>query len=137
MKTDYKLARGKTVEVEVTAEQAVVIAKIVKKSENNDYKHLVRKTRETSLEYLSDEHDWEPQDGTTDVQREVEREDDAERMKRAIDCLTEKQQTIIRLHFYDGYQFVEIAEIMGISKSTVSRHFDAAKKALEKILKNF
>ena len=138
MKINYRLANGKTVEVEVTESQAEVIIKTKQKSENNETKHKLRKAKgEASLDYLFDEYEWEAADSRVDVQGEVERQEESERTERAVGCLTDKQQAVIRLHFYDGYKFAEIAELLGISKAAVTKHKDAALQALRKILKNF
>lgn len=136
-KIKYRLANGKTIEVEVTEEQAEVITKTVKKSENNDYKHFVRKTRETSLEHLNDEYGWEPQDDTVDVQREVIRLDEAQRLRRAVACLTDKQQLLVRLCYFEGKEFQEVAEMLGVSKAAVSQQFKTIYGQLKRILENF
>ena len=137
MKVNYELADGQVVEVEVTEAQAAALGLMKTKQESYERKFKRRTLRETSLERLSDEYEWEPADESVNVQAAVEQGYEAERMGRAIACLTDKQQRIVRLYFYEGYRFREIAEIMGVSKSTVSRHYEYAKAALEKILKNF
>lgn len=48
-------------------------------------------------------------------------------------CLTEQQRTCITMVFFDGKQQKEVAEIIGISKSTVSRHIKAGLQKLRDI----
>ena len=52
----------------------------------------------------------------------------------AIDkCLTEQQKTCITMVFFDGKKQKEVAEIIGISKSTVSRHIKAGLQKLRDV----
>lgn len=48
-------------------------------------------------------------------------------------CLTEQQNTCITMVFFDGKQQKEVAEILGVSKSTVSRHIKAGLQKLRDI----
>ena len=123
MRKQYTGTNGKTFTVEVTAEQAEVMIDIDRKFDSNERKFRARATKEASLDYLSDEYEWEPQDNTVDVQQEVEREDEAERVRRAVACLNEKQQLIVRLCYYEGKEHQEVAAILGVSKAAVSQQF--------------
>ncbi len=49
--------------------------------------------------------------------------------------LTERQRTAIELCFFQGLTVTKAAEIMGVHKSTVSRHVAGAKKRIEKSLR--
>jgi len=134
MTINYKFANGKTVEVEVTAEQAEVIVDINRKFDSNERKFKMRKAKETSIDYLSDEYEWELTDETVDVQGSVEREDDAERVRQAVACLDAKQQEVVRLYFYEGKTTREIAAIFGIHHSNAARQIETIKRTLKKLL---
>ena len=54
-------------------------------------------------------------------------------MGKALSALTDKQYAIVIAHHIDGLSFREIARRMGIGKTTVLYHFNAA----EKIIKSF
>ena len=49
--------------------------------------------------------------------------------------LTERQRTAMELCFFQGMTVTQAAEIMGVHKSTVSRHITGAKKRIEKSLR--
>lgn len=49
--------------------------------------------------------------------------------------LTEKQQLCVKRHFYDGVSVTSLAEELGVSKSTVSRHLSRAKLRIEKCVR--
>ena len=45
-----------------------------------------------------------------------------------------RQMKIIELHFYGGLTFSEIAEVLGLSRSTVMRQWKSARKWLSEYL---
>ena len=47
--------------------------------------------------------------------------------------LTERQKTCITMVFFDGKKQTEVAEIIGVSKSTVSRHIKAGLQKLRNV----
>lgn len=51
--------------------------------------------------------------------------------------LTEKQKIITLMYHQEGKKVTEIAENLGLNKSTVSRHLKYAEKKLKKIKKFF
>jgi RNA polymerase sigma-70 factor (ECF subfamily) len=54
--------------------------------------------------------------------------------KAILDDLTEDQREVLKLHFFEGYTFAEIAEKLGTSYANVrSRHY----RGLEKLRKHF
>ena len=63
----------------------------------------------------------------------VERMEKILKMRKALSALTDKQYAIVIAHHIDGLSFREIARRMGIGKTTVLYHFNAA----EKIIKSF
>jgi RNA polymerase sigma factor (sigma-70 family) len=134
MQIQYTLASGRTVEVEVTDAQAEVIVRTIRKSENNDTKFKLRKARETSLDYITDEYGWEQPDGTVDIVRDFERAEEAEQVREAVATLNAKQRELVRLYFYEEKTVREIAAIFGINHSNVVRQIEVIKKALKKLL---
>ena len=134
MKIKYRLANGKTVEVEVTDEQANVIVDINRKSDSNDRKFSERARKEASLNYLNAEYDWEPTDKTVDISAEVERNDEAGRVRRAVGTLSIRHQEIVRLYFFEHKTQAEIAKILGIDQSGIQRQLQTIYKSLKKIL---
>lgn len=75
----------------------------------------------------------EPAD-TSNPQEFLEDEERARILKSAVDSLAENQRIALTLHRYEGFQYSEIAEIMGISLSSVESLLHRAKKNLQKIL---
>lgn len=56
-------------------------------------------------------------------------------MRRVIDqALTSRQKTMIDLHFYEGHTVTEIAQMLGLNKSTVSRTLKRAVGNLKKYM---
>lgn len=51
--------------------------------------------------------------------------------------LTEKQQKILKLYFVDNLKYSEIAKILNVNKSTISRAKTRAFKTIEKFLKYY
>ena len=49
--------------------------------------------------------------------------------------LTQRQRTAMNLCFFEGMSVTEAASIMGLNKSTVSRHLNAAKSRIEQALR--
>ena len=133
-KIQYRLASGKTVEVEVTEEQAEVIIKTKRKFENNETKFKLRKLRETSLEQIRDDYDWEQADDTIDVQGEFERTETAEEVRQAVETLNAKQRELVRLYFYEEKTQVEIAAIFGVDQSCIAKQIKTVCGKLKKLL---
>lgn len=58
-------------------------------------------------------------------------------VKKMLTHLTDKQRQVITMHFFEEKSFSEIAEIMGIKRQVVHKHFCAAQKKLKKIKISF
>ena len=61
-----------------------------------------------------------------------------ERMKRVLNRairheLTERQRTCITMYYLEGIKMKDIAVMLGLSKSTVSRHISTATRKLRRI----
>ncbi len=55
-----------------------------------------------------------------------------EKLVLGLHCLTDRQRKAIELHFWEGYQYKEIAEIFSCDPSAVSRLMARALKKLRK-----
>jgi RNA polymerase sigma-70 factor (ECF subfamily) len=62
--------------------------------------------------------------------------DDSERrdVLDAVRALPDELRTVVSLYFYEGYTHAEVAEILGISESTVRRHIEKSKTLLKDVL---
>jgi len=67
-------------------------------------------------------------------EREAERTELRDRLRRAMDALPERQRTIVELFELEGFLGPEIAEILEISDGTVRWHLHEARKTLKKAL---
>lgn len=52
----------------------------------------------------------------------------------AVNALPARYRSVIYLHYYEGYQAIEIAEILGISTSAVYTRLNRARARLKKML---
>lgn len=57
-------------------------------------------------------------------------------IQRAFDALSTEQQMIVYLHFFEGYDFAEVARFMGKSANAVTVSQFRAMQRMRKILKN-
>ncbi len=63
------------------------------------------------------------------------RDEKQQNLLKAISELPEKTQSMMLLHYYQGYKFHEIGEIMGLSLSAVKTSLHRGRKQLSGILK--
>lgn len=59
---------------------------------------------------------------------------DVERVKRAVDRLPDGYRVIFSLYLLEGYDHVEISEILGISESTSKSQYMRAKRKVKELL---
>ena len=64
----------------------------------------------------------------------AERNDEAGRLRTAIDALPEKYRAVITLYHLQGRQYEEIAEVLKLPMGTVKTHLFRAKELLRKTL---
>ena len=64
----------------------------------------------------------------------AERNDEALRLRAAIDALPEKYRTVITLYHLQGKQYEEIASVLNLPLGTVKTHLFRAKEQLRKAL---
>ena len=64
----------------------------------------------------------------------AERNDEAQRLRAAIDDLPEKYRTVVTLYHLQGKQYEEIASVLNLPLGTVKTHLFRAKEQLRKAL---
>ncbi len=64
----------------------------------------------------------------------AERNDEARRLRAAIDALPEKYRTVVTLYHLQGKQYEEIATVLNLPLGTVKTHLFRAKEQLRKAL---
>jgi RNA polymerase sigma-70 factor (ECF subfamily) len=65
---------------------------------------------------------------------QLERLDDASRLRAAIDALPEKYRTVITMYHLQGHQYEEIARVLDLPMGTVKTHLFRAKEQLRKMI---
>ncbi|MDD5952790.1 MAG: sigma-70 family RNA polymerase sigma factor [Oscillospiraceae bacterium] len=48
--------------------------------------------------------------------------------------LTQRQQECVRLYYFEGMKLNQIAELLGVQPSTVSKHLKKARRRLERVM---
>jgi RNA polymerase sigma factor (sigma-70 family) len=141
--TNYKLkneyGRPTGIEIEVEDGDAEVLIEIDRKTEVNNRKFRRREKNTASIDYLMDEYDLEIADEEANPERQfIEAEDAAEReaqlakLPDALATLDDKQREIVRLHFNEGKNFSQIAEMLGTDHKNVQRRLEVILKKLKK-----
>jgi RNA polymerase sigma-70 factor, ECF subfamily len=69
-----------------------------------------------------------------DPWRETEKRDAHERLRRAVQTLSEKHRAVVVLHYFEGHSCEEIARILGCSVGTVWSRLHYACKKLKELL---
>jgi len=145
MKINYKLADGRTVEVEVTEAQAEVLITLERQERNARRKsryHRDRYGKVVSLDAMAEEDDEQTNktmreaiDTSVDVSADIEREEEVAEVRQAVECLNARHRELVRLYFEEEKTQVEIAAIFGIDQSSVARQLKTVLSKLEKLLK--
>lgn len=79
-----------------------------------------------NIYFDSDNSDWEPESALW-----------VQRIKNAMNRLPEGSKTVFSLYLIEGFDHVEIAEIMNISESTSKSQFLRAKQRIRELLKEY
>ncbi|MDQ7823765.1 MAG: FliA/WhiG family RNA polymerase sigma factor [Candidatus Eremiobacteraeota bacterium] len=75
----------------------------------------------------------EDKDGT-DPSIEIEFIEQREILRRSVEELSERERTLIQMHYFDGVPFDKIAQIMGVSKQRISQiHSRAVRRLREQL----
>ena len=72
----------------------------------------------------------------TDIESKIENNELAEKIKNIILTLPEQMKTIIQLRDIEGYEFEEIAEIVGMNENAIRVSLSRARKKVRDILIN-
>jgi RNA polymerase sigma-70 factor (ECF subfamily) len=88
--------------------------------------------RKTDLEFFDDMHLFEQEDETDD--REYENQMTVQNIKKAMEFLPEGSRIIFSLYLLEGYDHVEISEILNISESNSKSQYMRAKRRVKEIL---
>jgi RNA polymerase sigma-70 factor (ECF subfamily) len=75
-----------------------------------------------------------PDDSISPPDVEIEREEQRERLRSAIEALSEKHRTVILMHVYKGMEYAEIAKQLRCSVGTIKSRMHYAIKALKQML---
>lgn len=70
----------------------------------------------------------------TSPDRELEFSEERQRIRSAINCLNEREQLLIKMHYFEGVTFEKISRILGVSKQRVSQIHSRAVKHLRDCL---
>ena len=119
-KTYYLYVKGQRVEVSEQIYRAYVQPE--RKQRMREYR-AKEKISVTSIDALS-EKGFEPEDGTQDFESAlIEVEEQAEELAKlnaAIEQLSERDRRVVQLYYFESKTQQEIANILGIAKSTMS-----------------
>lgn len=119
-KTYYLYVKGQRVEVSEQIYRAYVQPE--RKQRMREYR-AKEKISVTSIEALS-EKGFEPEDGTQDFESaliEVEQQaEELAKLNAAIEQLSERDRRVVQLYYFESKTQQEIANILGIAKSTMS-----------------
>lgn len=88
--------------------------------------------RKTDLEFFDDMHLFEQEDENDD--REYENQMTVQNIKKAMEFLPEGSRIIFSLYLLEGYDHVEISEILNISESNSKSQYMRAKRRIKEIL---
>lgn len=97
---------------------------------NNCINELNR--RKTDLEFFDDMHIFENEDETDD--REYENQLSVQNIKKAMEFLPGGSRIIFSLYLLEGYDHVEISQILNISESNSKSQYMRAKNRIKEIL---
>lgn len=84
-------------------------------------------TDATIMDMVEDQHFFDPS-------TEIEFEEQRSRLRIAIDGLNEREQLLIKMHYFEGVTFERISRILGVSKQRVSQMHSRAVRRLRENL---
>lgn len=106
----------------------IAVSRSLNKVKKNKFKNLL-----TSFENLFDQNALV---SNNDPHNQLQSKDQAKLVQKTIDKLSENQRIAFVLHHYDGYSYLQIAEIMNNSIPSVESLIHRAKVSLQKQLIN-
>ena len=129
MKIRYEFVTG-AVEVEVSAEMAALYMELDRIEYNNNHKET---GRHVSLNTGIEHSDW-LMSYNSDVYQQVAAEEDAARIRAAIDTLSDQQKDLIRKIFDEGMSIKDYAAGCGVKPSAISHRIRTIRKNLKELL---
>ncbi len=115
-------------EYDLKAEQTVI--------DQDSQEITILPSREDSYERLM-EQEVQFLDKTEDVEEQVFQKLQCEMIHKALSLLSEEEEELIRLLFFEGYTEREVAKKMGIYHNAVHKRKKTILQKLKNILKNF
>ncbi len=97
--------------------------------------------RLTSMYTVSDDGEWEErefdsgEDFVEEYIAKLEREAAKAEVDKMLSCLTERQREIYTLYHLQGLTQVEIAKMLGIDQTAISKSLQSSEKKIKKFLK--
>lgn len=137
-KVIYQITREtyKIIEVENEAEEkAVEFAN--RDFERTDKQEKRSRARCTSLETMVEVRGFDVADPDSSVEEYAEKNEQIRMVRKYLPMLTEKQQEVVYLRFWQDKTLEEISKITGLHISSVEDRLNGAFKKLRKFLKNF
>ena len=124
----YTFADGTTNEVEVSDEFFILHLQLLQEEKRNHWKET---RRHISLNYLTDNGiDFESP--AADPLSVLLRNEDEERIHKALSALSDKQKRLVQAVFYEGKSLREIARQAGISHQALSKQLATVYKKIKK-----
>ena len=125
MLVNYRLADGKVIQVEVNEE----VAKFLEEDKKRLWREKKQDKANTSIssieereeqgEQIADENTPSPEELLIAEEDELEEAIKSEKLKEAIEQLNPRQQEVLKLYYYDGLSYQQIASRIGVSKQAI------------------
>ncbi len=129
-KYTYRFGNGTKSVVEVPDELYEKLVEMDKEEQKNKYNYNRHNVPLSAFTY--DGEDFADKGDTLD--EKIIRDEDIERVRMAISALTDKQQELVRMVYYERIPIVKIASIQGVNKSAICNRLTRIKEKLKKIL---
>lgn len=81
----------------------------------------------TIMDVVEDQREFDPS-------REVEFQEQRERLRACVGYLNEREQLLVRMHYFEGVTFEKISRMLGVSKQRVSQMHSRAVRRLREYL---
>ena len=112
--------RKKYVEVETDNEAVAEQLAYFKRREESE-RRKSRRRNEASIDALREETGWEPPDTSVNIALRFEEREEKKALLAAISRLSDKQQLLVRLYYYEEKTMLEIAQEFSVTKMAISQ----------------
>ena len=126
----YRFADGTTSEIEVTDEFYTLYAELIQQEKRNHWRET---RRHTSLNYLM-ENGIDFESPAADPLSVLLRNEDEERIHKALSALSDKQKELAEKVFFKGMTLTAIAKEQGVSQPAITQQLATVLKKLKKLL---